>query len=351
MTACPDADGKVTVEISVESMMRMSNKPGVGGYVNTKFTYERFLDDDAHLIDTGNGGTSNLDIKIAGHENNETQSAHVRTGHDRSGKPFQDSIEERGFNIFRMEEAEHTQQLISSSELLLTLMAEMMLRGIGNESGSPWESGRCIDLRVTSSPAKRTGLKPSTAFDLEAMPRTKPEGQPAGGTVTATLSGGSKLNPASGKQKSDAKYQYTGPEKKDETASIAFESRSKRGVGKTTLVFDTKAQRAYNAAGGADEFQGTGNICDLSQPFVISGSGVTVNFVPTSDTGGTYNYTGNMSGFAVWGNGTYQVQFNGETAVAIKATGPGSVKTPNGVMSRVGSENYQLAPLDGGGCS
>ena len=47
------------------------------------------------------------------------------------------------------------------------------------------------------------------------------------------------------------------------TASISFESRSKRGVGKATLDFDTKALRSYRMEGGAGDFHGVGQVCDL----------------------------------------------------------------------------------------
>ena len=35
MAACPDADGKVTVDIEVDSQMSVSGKPGTGGSVHT----------------------------------------------------------------------------------------------------------------------------------------------------------------------------------------------------------------------------------------------------------------------------------------------------------------------------
>ena len=262
MTACPDVDGKVTVDIEVDSQMSVSGKPGTGGSVHTQFKYERYLDDDAHLIDTGDGGASNLRVRMGGIENFETQSVEITTGYKRGGKPIFEHHDEQGFSIFRMDEVERTKELLRATELLQTLMAEVMLRGMGS-GGSPWESGRCIDLKVTSDPAKRKGVRPSTAFDLEAKPRAKEGGATVGGTVTATLSGGASLQPGSGKVEVDAKYGYTGPEKKDETASIAFESRSKRGVGKATLEFDTKALRAYHMEGGAGEFHGVGEVCDL----------------------------------------------------------------------------------------
>ena len=99
------------------------------------------------------------------------------------------------------------------------------------------------------------------AFDLEAKPRAKSDGAPTRGTVVATLDGGASLLPAGGKVPADAKYSYAGPEKKDQTASIDFEARSKRGVARATLEFDTKAHRSYRAEGGLQAFHGTGNGC------------------------------------------------------------------------------------------
>jgi hypothetical protein len=347
MASCPDADGRVSVDIEIDSQMSVTDKPGTGGRIQTQFKYERYVDDDAKLIDTPDGAASNMRVRMGGYENFESQSVDIVTGNARGGQEIFENHGEQGYSIFRPEEVERTQGLLRATQFLHTLMAEAMLRGMGSQSGSPWEGGRCINLQVSSIPSNRKGLKPSTSFELEARPRVKGDGQPAGGTVTATLSGGSKLDPAGNKVKADAKFQYVGPEKKEESASIAFESRSKRGVGKATLEFDTKVAKAYDVAGGADEFHGTGLACDLGARFFIEGSGVTVRFEPSSAQGGRYSYSGNMSGFAVWGNGTYTVNYNGEVAASLTATGPGSVKTPKGTFTRNGSETYTLTPHQG----
>ncbi len=349
MTACPDADGKVSVDIEVDSQMSVSGKPGTGGSVHTQFKYERYLDDDAHLIDTADGGAAKLRVRMGGIENFESQAAEFTTGRERGGKPIYEVHNEQGYSIFRMEEVEQTLKLLEATQLLQTLMAEVMLRGM--TGGSPWEGGQCIDLKVTSDPAKRKGVRPSTAFDLEARPRAKDGGATVGGTVTATLSGGASLQPASGKVQVDAKYGYTGPEKKDESASIAFESRSKRGVGKATLDFDTKALRAYRMEGGAGDFHGVGQVCDLEKQFFVEGGGITVRFEPSSNAGGRYSYSGNAAGFAVYGHGTYTVKYQDEVAVSISAQGPGSVVSSAGTHTGEGSEEYQLSPMQDADCS
>jgi hypothetical protein len=349
MTACPDVNGKLEVEVDVDSQMTVKGKDGVGGSVHSTFKYERYLDDDANLITTADGSASSNHIRMGGIENFESQYVDLTIGYERGGERIWNLHDEGGFSIFRPEEVERTRKLLEAVELLQSLVAEAMLRGIGGDP--PWASGRCIDLKVTSDPAKRTELDPATPFNVEAKPRVKEDGSPANGTVKAALSGGSSLTLNGTKIKADAKYVYVAPEEVDQDATITFESRSKRGIGKAQFTFDTrKKKKAYSISGGAGEFHGTGTACDLAARFFIEGSGVTVRFEPSSAEGGRYSYSGNMSGFQVWGNGTYTVGYQGDVAVSITSTGPGSVKTPKGTFSRTGSETYALTPLGDGPC-
>lgn len=345
MTACPDREGRVEVAMEVDSRMSVSSKPGTGGSLHSSFKYERFLDDDARLMPGDDGAAINARIKMTGSENFESQSVDITFGRARGGETIFEKHGERGLSIFRPDEVEHTRRLLEASAVMQALIAEIMLRGIGQANGAPWESGRCVKLDVTSSPSKRRGIRPNTAFDLEARPRATADGRPAGGTVTAVLRGGASLQPASGKVAADARYGYAGPDKKNEEASIAFEARSKRGVGRATLEFDTKAVRAYAAEGGLDEFHGTGTICDLGQPFTINGSGNTVTFTPSSERGGSYAYQGNMSGVGVSGSGTYTATAD-EHGGTITATGNGCVQTPMGTRCSDGTEQYTLTPID-----
>ena len=103
--------------------------------------------------------------------------------------------------------------------------------------------------------------------------------------------------------------------------------------------------------GGAGDFHGVGTACDLEQPFTVAGGGNTVSFVPSSRDGGTYTYAGNMSGFAVHGNGTYTVKYADDIAVSIVAKGPGTVETPAGPQTGEGTEIYTLTPMPDAECA
>ncbi len=120
------------------------------------------------------------------------------------------------------------------------------------------------------------------------------------------------------------------------------------GFDMSTMVERAKSiclPHSYTAEGGADDFHGTGTICDLTKPFTIAGSGVTVQFTPASDTAGTYDYTGAAAGVTMSGNGTYTVSVT-DSGGTITASGTGSVDTPLGVFANDGTETYTLTPID-----
>lgn len=210
-----------------------------------------------------------------------------------------------------------------------------------------WQDGRCIDLKATYSDGP-SHLDPDAEVTITATPTAKQDGQPAGGTVTAALTGGTKsVSPSATKVKAPASLTYLAPAKKDETGTVHLESRSKRGVGKLDATLDTKALAAYSIVGGGGDFQGSGTICDITKPFTISGSGVTMNFVPSGADGGTYSYSGAIQGFAVSGGERYEVTSADGVARSIRGYGIGSVETPIGTQSGYGEENYTLTPLEG----
>src|SRR5690606_2583223 len=238
-------------------------------------------------IDSADGMATEMQMEIGGVDDGSDRRMARTVRMERDGTSSSAMTDWRGFNICTDTPAvEMANAPNEQSQLMLVMIAELQLRGMGK--GPAWESGRCVELKVTSDPARRKGIRPNTAFDLAAMPRAKADGAPTGGNVVATLEGGESLQPASGKVRADAHYQYAGPAKKDEKSTIAFEARSKRGVGRAVLEFDTKQGRSYRITG-----LGTCNtshtVCDVDQPFSFPVCGGTMQHTPTSDRGGTHS--------------------------------------------------------------
>ena len=340
---CPDASGTITADISIDSSMQVAGKSGTGGGVSTHMRLVRHLDDNAELMaGEDKDYRRSTDIRVGGREGGDGGRMIDLTLDSATGGDINDTS---GIGLFESGEAVQVVGYARQVETTMATIVEAMLTGVDGVLGKPpWESGHCVDLQVTSSPGKRKGVAPGTTFTVDAKPRAKSDGAPTGGSVTATLSGGASLDPG-GKVRADATYTYKAPDEKDKSASIAFEARSRRGVGRASAEFDTKTQRAYRVSGGGGQFHGSGTICDLEKPFTISGSGVTVQFTPSSAQGGSYTYSGNMSGFAVWGGTSYTVSAD-ENGGSMTGTGNGCVRTPMGTRCRGGTEKYTLVPTE-----
>lgn len=333
VTTCPDASGKIDVGFSSEAEIRASGQAGTGGNIKVTAKMSMYLDDDANLVNGQMDSEVHVDQRTF--DNFEGSFVDITDTLSTSKGEMGTKVNKRSGKA--NDAAMQAAQGIAKVARMAAMMAV-------NEAKKGWESGRCVDLQVTSSPGKRKGVKPGTSFEIEAKPRAKSDGAATGGSVTATLTGGSSLQP-SGKVRADAKYSYKAPEEKDKSASIAFEARSKRGVGRASAEFDTKPPPAYHAAGGGGQFHGSGTICDLEKPFTISGSGVTIKFSPSSASGGSYSYSGNMSGFAVWGGTSYTVSAD-ENGGSMNGSGVGCVATPKGTFCRGGTEKYTLTPIE-----
>lgn len=178
---------------------------------------------------------------------------------------------------------------------------------------------------------RRQGHKPSgtgsSGIPQAISASSRIDGGPVGGTVKATLTaGGAAVKPDGSKVKADATFTYTAPDAPDKSGTVSFEARSRRGVAKASIDFDTK-RGAYVASGGT-RVKVSGTVTDLAARFTLQGKGtgftVVYSYTPTSSTGGTYTYTGSGSGVSMKGSGSYQIT-GSDPALTLTQTGKGCV--------------------------
>ena len=266
--ACPDAQGKVEVEFESTSDLSAGD-----GSAQTKVSSKlvRHLDDDANLIDDD----MDSDVHV---EQSTGAGSHVDVSDALSTSRGEMGSKVNGRNRSASDEDVQLAQGLAK-------MGRFAAMSALEAAKKAWESGKCVKLDVRSDPAKRTGAKPNTAYTLFAEPRAKSDGAPTRGTVKATLSGEHMLNPRDKKVPADAQFDYQNPEKKDQSATIDFEARSKRGVGKASLQFDTK-KGGYRIALDNGESITT---CDITKPFSgkIGGGMITLTFTPKDEKSGT----------------------------------------------------------------
>ena len=307
MKTCPDAEGKVVAEFESNSSVAAS---GASADSRVKSKVTAFVDDDANLIDDKIDSQSSAQQSTSG-------GAHVDASDDLSTETGAMGGKTNAMGGGATAEDGKMAQGMAS-------MGRFAARQAILAAQKAWQSGHCVDLQVRSDPAKRKGAKPNTAYTLFAEPRAKSDGRPTGGTVKATLNGGNRLNPT-GKVKADAKFDYANPEKKDQKASIDFEARSKRGVGKATLEFDTKKHPSYSiefaqCPGGGRESM---RACDVSKPFTLKACAGTasVSHTPTSDKGGNWTFKFQGAGGFADSSGTYTLSGPEESMTARYVSG------------------------------
>ena len=202
-----------------------------------------------------------------------------------------------------------------------------------------WESGRCVVLTPTTTPAKRTGLAPSATLELVAAPRSTVDGAPVGGTVTATMKGATSVDPSATKVPADATFTVMVPGEKNKKSSVALEARSKRGVARAVVAVDTKAG-AYAARGRSGNIRFSGTVADLTEPFTVMGGGgakLTFSYTPSDATGrsGAMTYRGTVGGFELTGSGGYSITGDEDGVLLLTQGSKGCAAGPLGCVGGV----------------
>lgn len=318
---CPAADGTFALEATIDIK---ASKDGAGQNATMELKVDGTVDDNAEIAsknvenhtqwsDYGGGKGQFMDFTYGG-ENGVEQFAVNRTG----GTVTDDFVK----------------LSVTMSGLIGMLITSQMI----DAAKQGWQSGRCVELKVTPS-AGPDGLSPSEVVDVLAEPRSRIDGSPTGGNVTATLSaGGASVEPNGSPIPADANSTYTAPDEMDKTGTVAYESRSRRGVGKASITFSTSKPAAYQVVGGLQDWQVNQVVCDVMKPFTLESPGI-----------GTAEFSGGLSGsYSV--SGIFNMHYEGTYLITLE-NGPGTpgsmVATSGGSVADQageGSENYALTP-------
>lgn len=322
---CPDASGQVVASITASAA---TNLAGTGARFSYHVEVTIQVDDDARI--SGRSQTFRS-------EQSEYSPKGRRFVDIATGKDYTSTVKRSVGDVTDDFVAETARSGVQWGALLGVIAADA--------AEKKWLSGDCVNLKPTVS-AGPSGVKPGSTVTIVAAPRAKSDGARTGGTVTAQLTGGeASVSPSGSKVPADATFTYVAPDAPHETGTVALESRSRRGVGKASITFSTD-QLSFSASGGANDFHGTGTICDLKKPFVIAGSGLTMDFTPSSESSGTYDLTGNAGGVTWSGGGTYTVTVStAGTSGRLVSRGVNRIRTPRGSYSGQVTAKFTLRSI------
>ena len=300
VTPCPKEDGTFEATISIDTSATVSG--GATGQRGTfDVTIKGTVDDNAGLVD------HDTDYRGQFAQFADRKGGFIDfTGKMRAGGGHEVVVNRGGGTI--------TDGIVKSAVSYSLLVAVAVGNELVKSAEEAWKSGRCVLLEPTVSAGPK-GLKPGASVTITAAPRSKVDGGPVGGSVTATLTGGAaSVSPSATKVPADATFTYVAPNVVNETGVVSLEARSRRGIGKATLDFDTQPA-GYTASGGGDGISITGTIPDLSKPFttegVFTGGSTTFKHVPTDDRSGTLSFSSPCGpGCVLEGKGTYTITEN-----------------------------------------
>ena len=298
---CPDATGRFTSTTTMTAAIGGATGR-TGANLTIDVEIEGQVDDDAHLV-SFEVDTRTRSATFAGGKGQFVDQTVGWTSTDGKQHTYRAEVGRTGGGV--------TDAFIRDQGKWGLMTAVMMQDKAVEAARQGWESGRCVALKPTTTPAKRTGLAPSASLALVAAPRSTVDGTPAGGTVTATMTGATSVGPSATKVPADATFTVMVPGEKNKKSTVVLEARSKRGVARAKVAFDTKAG-AYTASGSSGNIRFRGRVADLTEPFTIRGGGgakLTFSYTPSDAAGrsGAMTYTGTVEGLPLSGSGGYSI--------------------------------------------
>jgi hypothetical protein len=320
---CPDPNGKFDITVTIDVH---TSKGDASSNATIDMAIDGQVDDDARLA----GADVVTNSQWSGGSSGGSQLIDFTSATKGGASP-----------TFTTNRNSGTNDDFVTMAVLMSMMFEAMIKDkVLTAAEKAWTSGRCVELKVTPSAGPK-GLDPGAVVDVLAEPRSKVDGTPTGGNVTARLaSGGKSVEPDGSPVPADANSTYTAPDEPKKSGSVAYESRSRRGVGRAELAFETSGGAAYLVVGGLEDWQVSQVVCDIMSPFSLTSPGV-----------GVAEFSGGLTG-TYSATGVFNFSYAGDYVIAL-ANGigsPGTMSASSGgsIAGQAGSgtESYVLTPAD-----
>lgn len=332
---CPDPSGKVQFKIK----LGQAGRAGSG----SSMIYDKSREADITAYVDDNADIASADIKT---QHSERSTAGGRQVYIESATDWHLN----GEDWKSLQLTNH--RIVGASSQASDADQSLVQNGVNHSLGlamgalmgtkSRWEDGACVRINATSPGT----VKPRATSNIPVSVTHRQEGTAVPAKVTVELEGGQSVSPSL-IPRTPGDVTHVAVDKDGVTMTITLKARSKRGGAREWLKINTKGM-VFKLDGGADEFHGTGIVCDFEKPFKVAGDGLTVTFTPNSKAGGTYKYSGKLHGFEAWGKGSYTVKYDGDNPVHLTSKGPGTVKTPMGDMTADGTEEYSVSASQDG---
>lgn len=310
LDVCPDADGRVPLSLTLQwDMSIVVAGVAIGTQMSISGSVDGQVDDDANLVAMDPDLTTSWAQQLPGTKAGqvEGQYAELRTtGH------FPMVASERPKGSVDVQVTRQSSKATETTQVnaAKALHVAVMLAGIQLAMAeSRWQKGYCLEILVTGVD-EANEVDPSSTSTFNATVRHKFENIELKVPIEASLSGDQSLKPT-GKRDASVDYTYVAPNKDEATATVDLETRSKRGVAKKAISFNTGTP-AWRPV--IPPYPWSGLACSLDQPFTLSHTGLisgTYNFTPESATSGTLSMVQKVGPCTLTASGTYTIEMYG----------------------------------------
>lgn len=334
--ACPDADGKLSLELKLEHSLTG------GGATATRMwdgTITAHVGDDAWLK------TVDFDVTTSGDDSTSGAAAPApRFGWSATTEQVSSGLLAGSINLRRgaitwtgAEGLNRTQA--ATAALRAFFLADSVAERVLPKAQDHWRNGGCVIIEVPEGTKQNVGPNETRPFTVHVKQKWEGVDVPVKVTVTE-FRGKEGVEP---REIDPAPDRFTITAGADGYASVVLETVSRRGRDTEGIEYTVRA--AYRIVGGLDYFQVDQVVCDITRTFRLQGSGITMRFHPNLDDRmkGTYEYSGSFAGVKAKGSGTYVVKAD-ETGGTMVGKGKGSITSPLGTFTGFGTERYTLTP-------
>ena len=121
-----------------------------------------------------------------------------------------------------------------------------ILANAASKAEDYWRSGKCVELKSSRESGE---VKPEEQISLQIDAKSKQDGNPVAGPITAAFSGKESLDPSGTPQEAPAAFQFKAGKDEGDVGTIQLQQTSVRGIGKLTLEFKVGGGLTVAASG------------------------------------------------------------------------------------------------------
>jgi len=324
---CPNADGKVEFTMKLAS----DGRAGSGG----SSIYDRSVEAKIAATVGEDANTVNADIEMKQATRSTAGGRQVYVESSQTGRVPSGDFSRMTVDQPKLIRA--SSQATSADEQLAHdghARAQYLVLGALLAAERHWKDGKCIKIEAASPGT----VKPGATSKIPVAVKHRKDGSSMPAKVTAQLSGGVSVDPGV-IARAPGDITHVASKEKDARMTIALTATSRRGKAQATLDINTNIAAAYQIVGGLDDWKTNTRVCDIMQPYTLTGGGFTMQF--SGGLSGTYSYTGPFNSH---GTGTYTVSLPEGVGKPGTMTGGGTGYAAG--HSNTGTERYTLTPLE-----